>query len=1390
MKLRVMIMTVICSLCLIIIAGCNTGENSPPQVAVTAKTESIGIEADEISSYDYTELFDITVNGEAVVVLPSFIDSSRVSAESGGNVYCTYEDVTAFVTVTIIQSSLTVEAVSAEVEILVKEVSSYDYASLFAITENGSDKEVLLSYIDSSAVQAAVGSYTVSCSYGGKNAVVTVKVVDAYTGSVVAVTSVKDSLTITGAELENYDFTVLFEITVDGEKQEVSASYIDSSEVSPETGDYTVTCTFGGKTASVKVTVDNAEYVLTLAADSVSLKVYRVEEYDFLSLFTATKDGAEAEITEDMVTSDIVAQTGEYSYTVNFHGIVKTLTVIVEAGHDIEIIPSYSSYEIAVNELENFDYTVLFSLYVDGVAVRVTEEMIDLSALEGVSEGESGKAALSYEYDGASANAEVVVKVVAESIAVVSAKNIVTYPNGEFIDLTTLFEITKDGQRINVTADMVEGSIDYSQVGVNYITLSYGGETYTATVEVKMGVIIDYANGDTVYIRKGTNQTTYSFAGDFIVRINGIAFTNIESYIDVSEVDFSAAGEYQATITINYNESKLGIGKVNFTTVVKTITYKVVDNNYTAAVKSDVVELPKGTTSYDVTSNLSVTINGKNQGFTDIKSWVTSASCYYEVVSGVDFTKAGEQEVSVAVYVNGVDGEPVIISYYVIIQSDIYITGSDLAVFEGTTVYAKDLFAITEGGVSVPVTSDMITGKIDTFAAGIYTVTLTYSGVQATATVTVYSNGMKGTYHTWQNTIATTDYSYDEDADIVIPGHRLGDLVIAEDGTISIGGTQLTIVSGVDEKTLLVRYGSYDYTLYYDNGIVVLDPDNAIKLSFNDDKRPFVYFNEDLWTIDEYMIVNYGSTHVLEVSKQITYSLDTFHITSTESGESMWYGLYVALAEATSADTVYNVKWGEAVYDDGFVNEVGAISSVTFDGNKFMFAVQSVGVGKVNGVSTELKFAGINFEGFIDGLPSELRVNSSETYEIRINGLSFVTVSSYDLSNMKNGGANYMENSVLLYSYSGDVVYSYKFMLDLENKTFTIAERDNVYGLYQADGIYFYLDGYGTGIASFDSSSYEVIQFTYTVSGSEISIRFQNVKPSFKYGEKAILYIDSLRNTLTVKYFNDSAIAAKSFENSIITDGALVHVGNLVIGATSNSATAKNKLYSAIEIITKDGVIADADKAAYFDTSLVSFTTEGFYRFSITLSVGGADVVNYYTVQIIKSLYADNPVVNVYGGGVINSSNSFAIDEYAQVTLNCAGIIYTGSVVINDDNSFVVKVYSASGAYISGTGYLMENGLIYAKFSGAANFADYYTTGTAKVSGTDNFALREITVGAQVIYIAETSYVAATCERVTVDTLDDGVLKLTYSDETVKYVQLVSWGDTAEGLIILKDYAE
>ena len=185
--------------------------------------------------------------------------------------------------------------------------------------------------------------------------------------------------------------------------------------------------------------------------------------------------------------------------------------------------------------------------------------MIDKSSLNTPNSDNLYEIKISYTEGQVVAYGSCIIKVVPVSEIVVTTKNIVTYPNSEHIDLTTLFEIKKGTEVIPVTLDMISGSVNSASVGINVITLKYKGQTYTSTVEVKQGVIINHAKSDVVKINKGTNQSTYAFQDDFVVIINGLRFTDVAKYIDSSNVNFAEVGTYTATISIPYKDSSLGI---------------------------------------------------------------------------------------------------------------------------------------------------------------------------------------------------------------------------------------------------------------------------------------------------------------------------------------------------------------------------------------------------------------------------------------------------------------------------------------------------------------------------------------------------------------------------------------------------------------------------------------------------------------------------------------------------------------------------------------------------------------------------------------------------------------------------------------------------------------
>ena len=387
-------------------------------------------------------------------------------------------------------------------------------------------------------------------------------------------------------------------------------------------------------------------------------------------------------------------------------------------------------------------------------------------------------------------------------------------------------------------------------------------------------------------------------------------------------------------------------------------------------------------------------------------------------------------------------------------------------------------------------------------------------------------------------------------------------------------------------------------------------------------------------------------------------------------------------------------------------------------------------------------------------------------------------------------------DEVVLYGHdkNDEGIFSYKFILDVENKTFTTVEKDVYFGLYETDGAYIFIDGYGKGVVNFNTKSYYRYSFEYQVTGNKMELKFINVPYTFAYGERATLFVDPLLNVLTVNYIEKADLMGKKLVNAQVLDGAIVEIATYKIGADSD-AIAKAKLLDGIKIITKDGELTGTAKTKAIDTKKIRFNTPGFYQFTITVSVGGQDVVSYYAIQILEAVYDGNPVVYNYGGGIIDPTATLNIDKYGQITVTVGGVTYNGTVKIGENNAFTATAEDKNGAKISANGKLLANGLIEFKCSGAVSFSDYYTSGQVSYAGAEKIAIRRVVVAGEYTYIVAPTTVSfggiAQVEAVSGNLHAVGsIMKMTVG-ESVYYVKVGSFGDRdnlTKGIILADDY--
>ena len=103
---------------------------------------------------------------------------------------------------------------------------SYDYKQLLTIVKDGNTVPVLDSYIDATQVSVNPGTYEVSCTYEGKKASISVKVIE----TVYEVILSTNEITINKSLVLDYDYLSLFVAKTDGIVINITDEMISNNE--------------------------------------------------------------------------------------------------------------------------------------------------------------------------------------------------------------------------------------------------------------------------------------------------------------------------------------------------------------------------------------------------------------------------------------------------------------------------------------------------------------------------------------------------------------------------------------------------------------------------------------------------------------------------------------------------------------------------------------------------------------------------------------------------------------------------------------------------------------------------------------------------------------------------------------------------------------------------------------------------------------------------------------------------------------------------------------------------------------------------------------------------------------------------------------------------------
>lgn len=1326
-----------------------------------------------------------------------------------------------------------VKADKAEVRIALVDLDSFDFTSLFDIYVDGGKVGVSADYIDLSKLKKELGTYEIVCSYGGKSAKVTVHVVNERN---VFVQANKTKVTIKDVEVKTYDYTCLFTLTVNGNITEVKKEYIDASNVLPAPDTYTVTCEYGGSSAKVWVEVTETPFVASALEDEVNVYVGAVNEFEPKALFAITLGGEEVEVTDDMITGEVKPEVGDYEIKLSIGSRKASVIVHVVNEHVIKIGSAYSEIDIAPEDISSYDFINDFYIYEDGKSVEVNSENVtlDTSALTGAAIGDKCEISVSYvPADGkGGATKTVIVNVTAVGSIAIKVLNAEVFES-DTLDLTSLFEITDNGEEIEVTDDMISGFVDFGNSDECKITLTYKNIRRTATVKKIKGISIRYAAGEIVSVKKGENKGAYDFAGDFEVYIDGIRFYGIAGWIDTNNVNFDAIGVYDAVLTVKYNDASI-FGKPQFAaTKTKTIKYNVVPSVYDLKLTEKTVELEAGSADYDVLSNIELSVNGYRQSFTANRGEVNMVTTYYEIVSAPDLTVTGSHKVTINLYVYGLDYDSVTAEYTIIVKNGIKIYSEDKAVFTGETLYAPDLFRVYENGKAVNVTPDMISGRINPFVAGSYVLTVEYKGVTRSATVSVIPSDYVGDYQTADKTIAK-DSVEGEDGDIAEdekPSVAIGDMEIGRDMSIFVHGVKA-------ENVTLSDYG-FDFMLcnnaheaHFENGVCVIIPLNELKLSYYDDNRPLVYFKRGAWAIADSVSVHYSkegkSVYSLTYSG---YSIFLYKVRNLETNELKWFAIKVTLEAKTSSDTMYSVAYGFVNLPSDFSSKtIGAVGDFELNGSRYVFTISERGTGKINKTDTTAPFANKSFTGMFDGKAATLSLGNEHQPTLTVGGIKKFSMNTSEFHPKYNYYST-DEGYYILYgyevvtfnkkyntktiSYSTDLFikekdgdtesvtvtpFSYKFLFDVDNGTFTLAERDEYFGLYKnGEGRFVFLDGYGNGIIDTTKDSIGQYGFTYTAKNSLITVVYDD--PSNKLSQKrGVFSIDAFGNVLYAQSCGKEFEKGDALTNAYITSGAAVTLSRSVF----HKGETKDDIINAVKIVTKDGeysltakkqkVTVNGKQVAIVDVSKISTGNAGFYLLEINLKLDGASSVSTkrFAVQVLDEvLPAGEGFARNYGYS-ISGLTSFALNTFGEAEFVVGGVSYTGYATVADGKLYA-KLTAAYKGTVSITGEINDDEILTLQIVTADGtlLLEHYSVGTVLYAGNGEFIIRSFaTSKGNVFYIS--SALSVLGDKVTIKTTDGedvsaisvgSVVAFTYDGKNY-VLRVAALGDEKNGLEI------
>lgn len=356
--------------------------------------------------------------------------------------------------------------------------------------------------------------------------------------------------------------------------------YVNGGRASAyKSGEATITASYGGKTASVKVSVD---IPTKLTAEPKSLALQKNEEYriNLIAVYDEYEE-AVAEKAEWSVSSDKVLsvdkglvtalENGTATVTAKFGG--KSVTVKVEVGLADKLEADVRFITLNTGGTKNIILTATDS---SGKSIDVTNEAEWKSSspkTADVNKGlvtayDSGKATITAKYGGKTVSIPVEVDMIQRletSHRILSLKSgekaqvkiTVTFSDGSVKDVTADAEWKASNYKI---VDVNNGAITAKSYGKTNVSAKYGNKSITIPVDVDT---LKYLKTDEVALtmKKGTTvqvtaTATYMDGTDIDVSKPALWTSSKITVADVKDGIIKATGKGKATITVSFGGKK------------------------------------------------------------------------------------------------------------------------------------------------------------------------------------------------------------------------------------------------------------------------------------------------------------------------------------------------------------------------------------------------------------------------------------------------------------------------------------------------------------------------------------------------------------------------------------------------------------------------------------------------------------------------------------------------------------------------------------------------------------------------------------------------------------------------------------------------------------------